>query len=333
MRALAVWVAIGGLGCRVHAEPPPPAPTLDLISPLAAAGVATTSGNDWGPVGAQPSREVFDNVALLGELSADRVMVGMQSMAGNLGVGCDHCHDAVAFSADTLGPKLTARTMMQTTLAIDAQYFGGEARVTCYTCHRGQAIPDPAATAAVTWPLPADTVYTRLELVPAAQVPAVMTSMSAALGVECAYCHVPDRWADDDRAPKRRAREMMTMAAAIETSCVTCHHGSPSPARDAGPSVIATVSETEPRAILVVAEGDVAPATRGELRVLVEAGLGRPTATYRQREADLGHYAPGPYTLCTVMVPEDDTLGAARPVACAPFDVPRGGATVRVTAP
>ena len=78
-----------------------------------------------------------------------------------------------------------------------------------------------------------------------------MRSFSMSLGVRCTHCHVaktPDDfssidWASDDLAPKKDARRMMQMVAAINTQllpedkdkdglrvqCITCHRGLRSP--------------------------------------------------------------------------------------------------------
>jgi hypothetical protein len=65
-----------------------------------------------------------------------------------------------------------------------------------------------------------------------------MQFIAASLGVECDYCHVEREREKDDKKPKKTAREMMKMVAAInqnnfqgerEVTCNTCHHGSTRP--------------------------------------------------------------------------------------------------------
>jgi Photosynthetic reaction centre cytochrome C subunit/Tetratricopeptide repeat len=80
-----------------------------------------------------------------------------------------------------------------------------------------------------------------------AQVVQTMQSFTAALGVQCNYCHVQEGrggrndMASDEKAPKKTARQMMLLtrdinekipaavgkAAGVATSvgCATCHHG------------------------------------------------------------------------------------------------------------
>ena len=71
-------------------------------------------------------------------------------------------------------------------------------------------------------------------------VQARMQAWSQALGVECAHCHVPDRWSDASKPTFDFARRMSAMLAALnagplqgvaEISCWTCHRGRSSPAR------------------------------------------------------------------------------------------------------
>src|SRR5271156_4869322 len=70
--------------------------------------------------------------------------------------------------------------------------------------------------------------------IPADQLLPAMRYMTFALGVRCEYCHVQDNFESDEKAPKKRAREMMKMMFAIDNgsfgghravTCYTCHRG------------------------------------------------------------------------------------------------------------
>ena len=59
-----------------------------------------------------------------------------------------------------------------------------------------------------------------------------MQFMTAALGVECGFCHVENHFDQNDKKPKQTARKMMQMVMAINQShfeghrkitCNTCH--------------------------------------------------------------------------------------------------------------
>lgn len=74
----------------------------------------------------------------------------------------------------------------------------------------------------------------QLKDTPADQFMPAMQAMSAALGVECSFCHVQGKMEDDSNNHKKIARKMITMTMAInkehfdgkqETTCYTCHQG------------------------------------------------------------------------------------------------------------
>lgn len=86
---------------------------------------------------------------------------------------------------------------------------------------------------------------------PADDVFPAMQFISAALGVDCEYCHVDRAPEKDDKKEKVTARKMITMTLAInhdnfdghrEVTCMSCHHGATRPV--AIPSV-AAVEEPE----------------------------------------------------------------------------------------
>jgi len=69
----------------------------------------------------------------------------MSFMSASLGVSCDFCHvskdgklDAAAEGKDE---KNTARDMIRMVREINRRDFKGEAQVSCFTCHAGQAVP------------------------------------------------------------------------------------------------------------------------------------------------------------------------------------------------
>lgn len=91
-------------------------------------------------------------------------------------------------------------------------------------------------------------VWQNLELMQdttAAQLVKVMDSYSRAMGRGCDFCHVADKWADDSKANKKRARTMIQITNAInreqltkmpadregtpKITCMTCHRGANSP--------------------------------------------------------------------------------------------------------
>ena len=91
-------------------------------------------------------------------------------------------------------------------------------------------------------PKTAEQVYkniTQLKGTPADQLVPAMQFISSALGVECEFCHVRGKMDDDEKRPKKTAREMIAMTMAInknsfggrtQVTCYSCHHGATHPA-------------------------------------------------------------------------------------------------------
>jgi hypothetical protein len=65
----------------------------------------------------------------------------MKSWSKALGVECDHCHSDDGAAIDT-EKKEIARKMYKMVQATNAKYFKkGDAKLTCKTCHQGNAEP------------------------------------------------------------------------------------------------------------------------------------------------------------------------------------------------
>ena len=97
---------------------------------------------------------------------------------------------------------------------------------------------------------PAESVFKNIKVlkgVPAGRIPRIMNlGFGRSLGVNCSHCHVAGHWADEDKAQKQIAREMMAMVDTINhvmlpriknlksehptVTCTTCHRGSRKPA-------------------------------------------------------------------------------------------------------
>ena len=93
--------------------------------------------------------EVFKNIQLLTGIPVDTFFDAMGMFANAMGNDCTFCHvskayfDKAAFAEQT--PRMMrARQMIVMMNAINKQYFGGQTRVTCYTCHQGELKPKSA---------------------------------------------------------------------------------------------------------------------------------------------------------------------------------------------
>ena len=87
----------------------------------------------------------------------------------------------------------------------------------------------------------AESVFKNIQVlkgIPSDQLIPTMKFITASLGVECNYCHVPEHFEKDDKKPKQIARDMMRMMLTIdknsfagfrEVTCYSCHRGSLKP--------------------------------------------------------------------------------------------------------
>jgi hypothetical protein len=91
---------------------------------------------------AKPAEEVYKNIQVFKGMPAPRVMEAMHSFKDALGVKCSFCHVEGAFEKDDKPEKTTARKMILMARGINKDNFGGDRRVTCWTCHRGATEPD-----------------------------------------------------------------------------------------------------------------------------------------------------------------------------------------------
>ena len=97
--------------------------------------------------GGPAASSVFKNVTVLGDLSVaefTRTMVAMTNWIAPPEQGCLFCHAAgEELSSDKLYTKVVARRMIEMTRHINADWKAhvADTGVTCYTCHRGNAVP------------------------------------------------------------------------------------------------------------------------------------------------------------------------------------------------
>lgn len=129
------------------------------MSSLILAAVLMTSGVIEAPK-AQATPPPPVNLQVLDKAMSRRAVIDvMKGFTQGLGVRCQHCHvykgdnpDDLAtfeFSNDEKAEKKTARVMMRMTTGVNAELIkgigepatAGLARVTCYTCHRGDKRP------------------------------------------------------------------------------------------------------------------------------------------------------------------------------------------------
>lgn len=105
----------------------------------------------------QPTNGRFKNLQVLPKnITADSLDKIMDGFNVQLGVDCKYCHvrdkkaDTLMFGKDDKSEKEIARNMMRITMDINKKYFQFNETVTalqvqavnCYTCHKGQPMPE-----------------------------------------------------------------------------------------------------------------------------------------------------------------------------------------------
>src|SRR6185503_4401758 len=117
-----------------------------LLGAAAAARQAPAPAPAPATQGPLMSENYFKNIQVLKGIPVDEFMDTMGMFAASLGYDCASCHsselynDRAAFAIAT--PMIQrARQMIVMMQAINKQYFGGQPRMSCFTCHRGQDRP------------------------------------------------------------------------------------------------------------------------------------------------------------------------------------------------
>lgn len=78
-------------------------------------------------------------------IKPEEVRAVMGQFVGGTGLKCGDCHVQGDFASDENPKKVTARKMLEMVHGLNANTFGGAEKVTCYTCHRGEAMPKSSA--------------------------------------------------------------------------------------------------------------------------------------------------------------------------------------------
>lgn len=91
------------------------------------------------------AKDVHQNVQVLTDLNAldfSRLMQAITTWVAPE-AGCEYCHNTEDLASDEKYTKVVARRMLQMTRHINTEWTSHVAAtgVTCWTCHRGQAVP------------------------------------------------------------------------------------------------------------------------------------------------------------------------------------------------
>jgi photosynthetic reaction center cytochrome c subunit len=123
--------------------------TAQVYRPSKVAAQATLNSIPEAEEAADPdsplASEVFKNVKVLSNIKATEFSRLMQAMSTWVAPeeGCNYCHNPKNLASDEKYTKVVARRMLQMTLKINTEWKTHVAGtgVTCWTCHRGQAVP------------------------------------------------------------------------------------------------------------------------------------------------------------------------------------------------
>ena len=98
------------------------------------------------PDGGPTAGESYQNLKVLGGVSKERfdhLMAEMNQWVAPPAQGCNYCHNPENMASDEKYTKIVARRMLQMTQNINSKWSSHvkQTGVTCYTCHRGNAVP------------------------------------------------------------------------------------------------------------------------------------------------------------------------------------------------
>ena len=94
-----------------------------------------------------PAPQVFKNIQMFKDVEAGRVLGAMGFFSRALGVSCKHCHVVDQWEKEDKPEKQIARDMAAMVTGINTQLKtiknldSPDPRVGCWTCHRGDVIP------------------------------------------------------------------------------------------------------------------------------------------------------------------------------------------------
>ena len=126
---------------------------LGLLMAFALAGATTWAQNAGQPPAQQTpppaqkelmAEDVYKNIQVLRGIPENQFLSTMGFFSASIGESCEFCHDdetSWAGYAKDNEHKQTARKMVLMMNAINKSYFGGNRKLTCYSCHRGTDFP------------------------------------------------------------------------------------------------------------------------------------------------------------------------------------------------
>lgn len=217
-----------GLGLVQNAKPH----DLELLAAKNQVPVALAPGNPDGP----RAGEFYENVQLLGDYSKSefgRTMISIKNWVAPE-QGCGFCHNAPYYEEDTKYPKLVAREMIKMVRHINSDWkqHVGNTGVTCWTCHRGNNVPQKI------WFKPnSDTLKGEVAMRPMMRLPTASSGNTGLpadvlehylLGNDNIRVVGTEALQNDNRRSIKQAKYtygmMMVMAESLGVNCDFCHN-------------------------------------------------------------------------------------------------------------
>lgn len=256
--SLAVFLACAPKVERpVRTQTPIPGP-FDAASSMIPDGLVIKQDNPAFGKSA-PAFDHYKNVTVMDNVPADRFMTAMLAMKESLGAECKECHPAEKYESDEMKAKADTRVMVRLNNVVNVQFFDRQARVTCYTCHRGKWTParepslvDQVRVAKKKAPKlddaektqPSEQVFKSVKSFQGKSAGSLMAAMNlwtAALAVECTHCHAENgKWQAENIKEKDVTRDMVVLTKKLNdtffkgepvVSCWGCHRGQAVPDR------------------------------------------------------------------------------------------------------
>ncbi|MFW2350900.1 photosynthetic reaction center cytochrome PufC [Qipengyuania sp.] len=129
---------------------------MDTVMVKASAAADDVPAPPYDPPGTDgaPAGGIYENLQVLGGISDEQFNYTMAAITAwvSPAEGCNYCHNPENMASDEKYTKVVARQMLRMTRDINGSWADhvGQTGVTCWTCHRGEAVPSEH------WTLPAD---------------------------------------------------------------------------------------------------------------------------------------------------------------------------------
>ena len=182
--------------------------------------------------------DVFQNVQVLGDLSIARFNRLMQSMTEWVTPeqGCAGCHNLNNLADDSVYQKVVSRRMIEMTQTINSQWDSHVAAtgVTCYTCHRGENVPqyawfnaDPAEqeSGSVGWRAGQNLAFAQIGLTSLPEDPFTdLLEGSEQIRVEGRTALPEGMSMNTIQGTEKTYALMIHMSTALDVNCTYCHN-------------------------------------------------------------------------------------------------------------